>query len=296
MCRPSENGWQKRLSVAVSPNKNPVDEDANADLSMGMMQGFHDWMFQGHFSKPQHLCYDPYALSIFRVVRRAVDDWLEAKAATDAPVERFLAVKLGFTFTDLRRFSHFAMRAAQYLEALAPANLNLFDAARKEVNAWECAAGVHWWLHQVSLHAGFYRFWAGHKSASACAGRPGDSMANHLAAAAPPSCRNAHKLEGKDAIKHAIMTDAKLSCTTKTDTGAYRGWLIGRFRNRVSDLASAIRQATDELAEVGLLKQDSGSTKRGRRVQFYRKVTWDDLTDDAKNETERLQIPRSIFD
>jgi hypothetical protein len=104
------------------------------------------------------------------------------------------------------------------------------------------------------------------------------------------------KLEGKDAIKHAIMTDARLSCTTTTDTGEYRGWICGRFRHKVSDLGNAIRQAADELAEVGLLKEDREAKKRGRRVQFYRKVTWGDLTEDAKNEAARLQVPRSAFD
>ena len=133
-------------------------------------------------------------------------------------------------------------------------------------------------------------------SASACAGRPGDTMTHLIAAAAPPSCRNAQELEGRDAIKRAIMTDAKLSCAAATDTGAYRGWLLGRFRHKVSDLTGAIRQAADELAEVGLLKEDKDSKKKGRRVQFYRKVSWDELTDDAKNEADRLQIPRSVFE
>ena len=294
--RPSENGWQKRLSVAISPDKNPVDEDANADLSVGVVQGFHDWMFQGPFSEPQYLCYDAYALNIYRNVWKAVDEWLEAKAAADIPVERFLQVKLGFAFTDLRRFSHFAMRGAQYLEALVPAHLNLFNTARKEVNAWEFAAGVHWWLRQVSLHAGFYRFWDSHKTASACAVRPDANMANLLAAAAPPSCRDAQKLEGKDAVKHAIMTNAKLSCTTTTDTGAYRNWLLGRFRSKFKDLAKPVRQAAEELAEVGLLNEDKDLRKRGRKVQFYRKSPWEELTDAGKSEAERLQIPRSVFE
>ena len=121
-------------------------------------------------------------------------------------------------------------------------------------------------------------------------------MANLLAAAEPPSCRIAQKLEGQDAVKHAIMMDARLSCTTSTDTGEYRGWLLGRFRKKVSDMASAIREAIDELAEVGLLKEDKDAKKKGRRVQFYRKVSWGELTDDAKNEADRLQIPRSVFD
>ena len=92
------------------------------------------------------------------------------------------------------------------------------------------------------------------------------------------------------------MTDAKLSCTTTTDTGEYRGWLLGRFRHRVSDLAGAIRQATEELAEIGLLQEDKDATKKGRKVQFYRKMSWDELTESNKNEAERLQIPRSVFD
>ena len=97
-------------------------------------------------------------------------------------------------------------------------------------------------------------------------------------------------------MKQAIMTDAKLSCTTTTDTGEYRGWLLGRFRHGVSDLAGAIKQAADELAEVGLLKEDRDAKKKGRRVQFYQKVTWEELTEGAKNEADRLQIPRSVFD
>ena len=61
-------------------------------------------------------------------------------------------------------------------------------------------------------------------------------------------------------------------------------------------MAGAVRQAADELAEVGLLKEDKDSKKKGRRVQFYRKVSWDELTDAAKSEAERLQIPRSVFE
>jgi len=61
-------------------------------------------------------------------------------------------------------------------------------------------------------------------------------------------------------------------------------------------LAGAVGQPADELVEVGLLREDKDSERRGRRVQFYRKVSWDDLTDDAKNEAERLQIPRSVFE
>ena len=121
-------------------------------------------------------------------------------------------------------------------------------------------------------------------------------MANLLAAADQPACKNAQKLEGKDTVKHAIMTDARLSCTTTTNTGEYRIWLQGRFRQKFSDLASTIKQVADELAEIGLLQKDNNSKKKGRRMKFYRKGSWDAMTEDAKNETARLQIPRSVFD
>ena len=60
-------------------------------------------------------------------------------------------------------------------------------------------------------------------------------------------------------------------------------------------MARAIQQVTDELAAIGLLTELKAK-KKGRKVQFYQKTTWDDLTDDAKNEAERLQIPRSVFE
>ena len=44
------------------------------------------------------------------------------------------------------------------------------------------------------------------------------------------------------------------------------------------------------------MREDLGPTKKGRRVQFYRKITWDELTEDAKKEAERLRIPRNVFD
>ena len=92
------------------------------------------------------------------------------------------------------------------------------------------------------------------------------------------------------------MTDARMTCTKTTDTGEYRNWILGKFRNKVTNLASTIKKATEQLAEVGLLKEDKSSKKKGRFVQLYTRVGWDHLSDDAKREAERLQIPRSSFE
>ena len=120
-------------------------------------------------------------------------------------------------------------------------------------------------------------------------------MANLLAAAAAPAARTA-RLEGTDAIKNAIMMDARVSCDKATDTGEYRNWILGRFRKKVANLAGDIKEATEQLAEVGLLKEDKDSKKKGRRVHYYKKVSWDVLTEEAKSEADRLQIPRTVFE
>ena len=51
-----------------------------------------------------------------------------------------------------------------------------------------------------------------------------------------------------------------------------------------------------ELAEIGLLNESRDTRRRGRKVQIYRKSSWEELTDAAKSEAERLQIPRSVFE
>ena len=66
--RPTDNGWQKRPSVSFAPNKSPMDEDVNADMSTGMWQGVHDWMFAGPSRKPAYLHYDEFALGMYPVV------------------------------------------------------------------------------------------------------------------------------------------------------------------------------------------------------------------------------------
>ena len=44
------------------------------------------------------------------------------------------------------------------------------------------------------------------------------------------------------------------------------------------------------------MNEDKDSRKRGRRVEFYRKSSWDELSDGAKSIAEQLQIPRSVFE
>ena len=56
------------------------------------------------------------------------------------------------------------------------------------------------------------------------------------------------------------------------------------------------KEDISEHTEVGLLNEDKDSRKRGSRVQFYRKSSWDELSDGAKSIAEQLQIPRSVIE
>ena len=121
---PNTNIWPKRPNIAFARNKSPLDEDVNADLSTGLWQGFHDWMFCGPYNAPSYLCYDDYARGFYRTINQAVSDWLDVTENDD----EFMQVKIRFCFPDLRRKTNFAMRGAQFLEALHP-NQALFEKA-----------------------------------------------------------------------------------------------------------------------------------------------------------------------
>ena len=100
-----------------------------------------------------------------------------------------------------------------------------------------------------------------------------------------------------DSIKHAIMICPKFSVTETSDTGAMRSWLMGRFRNKVKDLSLAIQKGAEELATAGLVHLvECGAKKKGRKVLSYRKASWGELSEPAKEAAEKLHIPRCAFE
>ena len=115
---------------------------------------------------------------------------------------------------------------------------------------------MHAWLQQVSLHAGFYRFWAGmtDKASNNGQARVEDSMTNLLADAPRPKQDLQKTLSTDDAMKVAIMSSTKWTPGEARDTGAMRGWILRRFIKE-NVLAEKVKQVTRELAGIGLLQQ-----------------------------------------
>ena len=133
------------------------------------------------------------------------------------PVDKYFQVKIRFMFSDLRRFANFAMRGAQYMEALHPER-RLFEAKREQVNPFEIIAGMHWWLRQLELHAGIYRFWAKRVRETAGSLRPEQALAQAIGAGAQAASRPGQGLVGKDRLKFAVLTCHQFTAGTPYST------------------------------------------------------------------------------
>ena len=211
-----------------------------------------------------------------------------------------------FKYSDLRRFANFAMRCAQYLEALHP-NQGLFDKGRLQANSWELMAGVHWWLRQLELHSGLYRFWGKRIREAVGSARPEQALIEAVAkgsqACAPPG----GLLTGDDRLKFGIMTTARFQQEQAYSMSTFREWLKPKYRKEYADLAKHIKEAADALVSCGLLvveDEDLGSScaakkKRGpRRAVHFRKAKWTDVVNspEACAEVKRLDLARDHFE
>ena len=209
-----------------------------------------------------------------------------------------------FKFSDLRRFTNFAMRCAQYLEALHP-NQGLFNQGRLQASSWELMAGVHWWLRQLELHSGLYRFWSKRVQEAVGSARPEQALihavANGSQACAPPG----GSLTGVDRLRFGIMVSRRFQGGQAYSTNAFREWLKARYRREYPDMAKHAKEAADALVSCGLLVVDedldpSCSTRKkpGRRVVSFRKAKWTDVVNspEATAEARRLELARDNFE
>ena len=133
--------------MAISPDKNAMDTEANADYSEGLWQLAHDEQFKGPFRNQDHLSFDAFTRPMFKTVQRAVDDWLADQEEADKPVDKSFAAKVNFNFSDLTRWAFFNRRLVQTLHKLNPNA----PPAYVEASPWEFTVAVRWWFRQLAL-------------------------------------------------------------------------------------------------------------------------------------------------
>ena len=204
---------------------------------------------------------DEFSLPLYRAAKRAIDDWLLNKAEGREPVDKHFEVKLNFFFSDFVRWCFFAMRLDQTLERFSTWSVN--PMARRAANPWEFAASLHWWLRQVRLHAGFYRFIKTKKAGLGITSRPDEALAQALDEAARPAVA-AGGLSTEEQMQRAIMNCCKWESGTEIASSKMREWCWPQFRNRaLAKFSEKVLTAMDELAKMGLLTT-TNDKKHGR--------------------------------
>ena len=187
------------------------------------------------------------------------------------------------------------------MEALHPTRA-MFEAQRLQVNHFEIIAGMHWWLRQLELHAGLYRFWTKRVRETAGNFRQEHALAQAVGAGTQtPATHQGQGLKGTDRLKFALLSCPQFTNGTAHNTARMREWMKGRFKKEYSDLSNTMKEALCELVDCGLLTEDeeaSNARMPGRKVEWYRKATYAAVLADprAKLEHTRLELYRDNFE
>ena len=292
MLRPNANGWQKRIAFSFSVKKPKKNEDMRDHISMGLWGGLHDYMFKFAYPSPVYIHYDGYALSMWRAVSSAIDDWLDEH---EAETNRYLVIKIKFAYSDLLRFANVCFRQCRFLEDLAVGME--FDKARKTIAVPEFAVAWHNWSRQLSLHGGYYAFMQGKCStvqdaqASRAAGK--DAMLAAELEKADPCVET--QMAFKDNLKHQILKLPGLAVGQDMTTAKIKDLVKGRNR-KATDLAGEVKTAVAELAEIGLLSAVDTPQKKGHHTAVYGKRAFSNLSQEADAERKRLKVGRGAFE
>ena len=114
LLRPGPQGWFKRPCLRVSMGHNEHINDFPAEYATGLIQALHDFQFLQANQTPTYIHADASALTLFRAVQSAIKEWIQDN---EENVDRFLQVKLLFSYSDILRDASARMRMVQCLEA-----------------------------------------------------------------------------------------------------------------------------------------------------------------------------------
>ncbi|CAK0812479.1 unnamed protein product, partial [Prorocentrum cordatum] len=276
--RPGPQGFFKRVSFSVSPDNNPWDDRVHASMSMGLLQGLHDWMFRGPFKQPCYLHLSGQTQTFLRIVLQAIRDWIKEKEESGVDVSKWFKIKLGFAFSDILRNGSSTMRQVQFLTSLSKVG---HDAAQRHcVIPMEFMAGLHRYFRELELHAGFYRYVKSAESTLPAHSR--ESALSEAFERAPGPPRLDVGLSVDFRIKRdLVMVGKGLGVFSTTDV--YR-----KIRNGYRSVAEAATKMT-EAAEVMandtiLVKVDkpAGKNTRGPTKQYYKLNSWEDVSSEGR--------------
>ncbi|CAK0831905.1 unnamed protein product, partial [Prorocentrum cordatum] len=277
--RPGPQGFFKRVAFSVSPENNPWDDRVCTSMSMGLIQGLHDYMFLGPFKQPCYLHLSGQTQTFLRIVLQAIRDWIKEKEESGVDVSKWLKIKLGFAFSDILRNGASTMRQVQYLMSLSKASQGA--APRHCIIPMEFMAGLHKYFRELELHAGFYRY-----IRSAEATLPPHARESALSEAferAPGPPRADVGLSDECKMKRDLILVGKGLGEGFSSTEVYRK-VRDRYRN-VSEAGVKMTEAAEVMAQNTILlkvAKPAGKNTRGPSKQHYKLNTWEDVSSEGR--------------
>ena len=287
--RPTPGGFQKRFNI-VFPGTTKSEPDLPCSHSKAFLIDFHKWMCRHALVEARLPSFDARALTLFRTVRQAIDEFIEGAPGLSA----YDIVKLKFADTDLLRMTNAIMRCTAFAEGQSGVPLAEQPPGgshtRRYFSLFELVYAIRLWQRQLSLHFGYYR---------TTQERSADQWRSPEAPAAPQDPYAG--LATQDLVEKLVLEDKRWPESGIADTTVFYNWVKNRMvaRGRLQGLAVVVKSAAKELSRSGLLlTADTPSSAQGkrRRTEFYRKPTWSNIGDTGKARMAELRVSADAFE
>ena len=198
---------------------------------------------------------------------------------------------LRYRDTDVLRYAAASMRAVQSLSSLARRASRVPDSSRREIDVVELLYALHRWRRQVHIVAAYIRLMEntarGMPLGDGCALRLPHAALRSLAKPATP------ELSGPDLVKHLLLKQAPDDEVTssKVARAPLKDCQAMSKDNKTTFLLASVKDAISSLAEIPLvtLELQPGERPSDRRVCWFEKLLWRDLTPTVRSDAKRLQ-------
>ena len=165
--------------------------------------------------------------------------------------------KIKFWDTEVLRFANSNMRMMQFLEAKTSIENTLEAHNRTQISVYELMLALHAWKRQLQIARGLIKTLPSQE-------KDAGGMLHT-------------ELSHKQFVQQIILMNPRSS--NEVNTGQARDWVRHRLRGRgVNDAAAVLKDALQELLEVGLIVVPHETTQKpGRKVAKFTKNGWKEI-------------------
>ena len=250
ICRPQQQGFQKRMSMAYYP-KNVMEDDFQAsEDSFNLIHRVHGYMHRFEMPARRRPYLSGHAQSMWIEFKQAVGEWIEEHRSE---ICEYSLAKLELRHSDVLRMAYVIQKLLRALVFLSGAVDKYMFLADDAIGPVALAGAVRSWRRQIQIHFAYYKFVTNNplpsisKFGGVPASAPGpsdflDGHRNQRAIVEEP-------LRDMDLLKQYILTHAQ--CQVDVALDRFKQRQILRRKQIDSDGQLAFR----ELEQAGLLKE-----------------------------------------